>query len=503
MPARVISPPERRPLSFGTIAAPALGALAVAAAIALSGLELRYLGAIVVALAGLVALPLLGSRQRASDVAVIAMCAGLSIGFSISFLHRMLVPGKYVPFMGGAEGVTVSLALVATALYLGLWAFERYFYDLRRPMRLYQPLVWPAVLFMVAGFFSFVNAADLPLCILEEIRIAWLLVLTVTVMNYRPRELNLYLLVLAASVVLQAGLAGTQFATGRSFGLGIFGEASLNIAAVDFQTVMRPTGLFGDPNILSYFFEITLPLMLALAIVTAERWERLLYLLAALAALAGILVTLSRAAWATAPVTIGFILLSLYGRRLFNLRAAVFGIAVLAVAVAVGLYFYPLLSRRLLGDDAGSMSYRMPLNHAAIGVMRQFPWFGVGLNNFAISFTTYDTTGYSYVLTNVDYVVHNLFLLVWTEVGTVGFLAFLWYFGSVFLATALLPRRETRARAIALGISAGLFAHLMHGMVDPGFKMNLTISQLIAAQIGVVGCLWLTLRRERRGPALP
>jgi O-antigen ligase len=473
------------------------GAAAVAAAVALSGLATRYLAAIVVAMAGLIGLPLLGRRQRASDVAVLALCLGLSVGFSISFLHRVMVPGKFVPFMGGAEAVTVSLSFVATALYYGLWAFERYFYGVVRPVRVYGPLFWPAVLFMAAGVLSLANAADLPLAALEEFRLLCLLAVTVAVMNFRPREVNIYVMVLPGSVMLEAALASMQFVTGRDLGLAIFGEAAPELTDVDFQIVARPTGLFGDPNIMAYFFEISLPLMLALAFVARGRLERLLYLAATLAGLVGIFISLSRAAWATAPVTLGFITLKLYGRRLFSLRAALVGIALLIAGAVAFVYIFPLLEHRLLGDDAGSMSRRLPLDVAALGVLRQFPWFGVGLNNFAITFTTYDTTGYSYVRWDVDYVVHNLFLLVWTEVGTIGFVAFLWYFGSVFVAASRLPREDTRARAIALGIGAGLFAHLMHGMVDPGFKLNLTISELIAAQIGLVGCLCLAARVGR------
>ncbi len=470
------------------------GAAAVGAAVMLSGLATRYLAAIVAGVAGLVGLPLLGRRRRAFDAAVAVMCLGLSVGFSISFLHRMMVPGKFVPFMAGAEGVTVSLTFVAAALYCALWLFERYFYGIARPVRIHGPLFWPGVLFMAAGALSLTNAVDFYLPALEEFRLLCLLGVTVVVMNFRPREVNIYLLVLAGSVILEATLASMQFATGRSFGLSVFGEAAPELADVDFQILARPTGLFGDPNMMAYFFEITLPLMLALMFAARDRLERLIYLAATVAGLVGIFVSLSRAAWLTVPVTLGFIAIKLHGRRLLSLRAALIGIAALGAAAVGVVAILPILEHRLFGDDAGSMSYRLPLDIAAIGVLRQFPVFGVGLNNFAITFTNYDRTGYSFVRWDVDYVVHNLYLLVWTEVGTIGFIAFLWYFGSVFWATATLPRGDIRARAIGLGVSAGLFAHLMHGMVDPGFKMNLTVSELIAAQIGLVGCLCLAAR---------
>jgi hypothetical protein len=486
---------------IGLVIALVFGVVAAGSAVAVSGLATRYLAAMVVALAGLVSLPLLGSRQRARDVIVIALCVGLSVGFSISFLLRLMVPNKFVPFMGGAEGVTVSRTFVATAFYYGAWVFERYFYGVLRPLRIYAPLFWPAVAFMAAGVLSLANAVDFPLSILEEFRLFCLLAVTVAVMNLTRRELNIYMLVLAGSVVLQATLAAMQYATGRSFGLSVFGEAAPILAGVDFEAVARPTGLFGDPNIMAYFFEINSPLMLALMYVSRDRLERLIYLAATAAGLAGILVSLSRASWMTVPVTFGFITLVVYGRRLMTLRAAIVGIVVAGAVAAAIIYVWPIISARLLGDDANSMSQRLPLDWAALGIMQKFPLVGVGLNNFAITFTDYDTSGAAWVRPDIDYVVHNLFLLVGTEVGGIGLVAFLWYFGSVWLATGQLfySGADTRTRAITLGISVGLLAHLMHSMVDPGFKVNLTISELIAAQIGVVGNLSLAARRRGGG----
>lgn len=493
---------DRWRLGFALASATLLGMAAIAAAVSVNALAPRYLVAIIVALAGLVTLPLLGSRQRVHEVLVAVFALGLSVGFSISFMHRTLLPGRYVPFMSGAQAITVSLTLVAVAMYLAVWMFERGFYGMRRPVRACGLLVWPQVIFMAVGVLSLGNAMDAHLALLEEFRLLCLLVVTLVVMNFKPREVDIYLWVLGASVMLQAGLAATQFVTGGTLGLGVLGEAAPIVAGVDFERVARPTGTIGDPNILAYFFEITAPLMLALLFVARGRLEQAFFLIATAAGVLGTIVTLSRAAWIGLPLTFGFVAIAVYGRRLLSLRAAVVGMAMVLASVAIASSFSSLIIRRLFGDDAGSTAARMPLNRAAMLVIEQFPVLGVGLNNFAVSFTTYDPTGFSRVLTGVDYVVHNLFLLVWTEVGTIGFVAFLWVFGSVFLAAYRLRGADPRSRAITLAVAAGFGAHMLHGMVDPGFKLNLTISQLISAQIGIVGWLMLDARRRNIGAAM-
>jgi O-antigen ligase len=467
-----------------------LGLACVPLASAVAGLETRYMVAVCGIVAGLVALPLLGSPARVRMVMTIGLALGLSVGLSISVLHHIEVAGSFVPFVGGAEAVTISLSLLATLGYIVAEAADRFLYNRRRGLRISWLLVVPPVLFMLAGLLSLTNAWDSTLVWLEELRLVTLLLATLVTMNLTRGELRAYVLTLAASVVLQCGLAVVQFATGRTLGLGVLGEATLVVTGIDYSSIIRPTGTLGDPNILSYFFEITAPVMLALFYAERDGLSRLLYALATVAAVAGAVATYSRASWATLPVTFGFITVMVWGRRIFSLRSALTALLLGACTAAALVYAWPLLAKRLFGDDAGSFGQRMPLDKAALSVLEQFPVFGVGLNNFAVSFTRYDTTHYSRVFVGGDHVVHNLHLLVWTEVGTVGFLAYLAFFGSAFLAASRV-RADPWARALALGCAAGLGAHLIHGMVDPGFKLSLTISVLISAQIGVIGRLYL------------
>ena len=138
------------------------------------------------------------------------------------------------------------------------------------------------------------------------------------------------------------------------------------------------------------------------------------------------------------------------------------------------------------------MSHRWPLVRAAFSVVKQFPVFGVGLNNLGNAFPRYDTTHYSRVFGPVNHVVHNLYMLVWAEVGTVGLLAFLWSFiGPFWIALRAYRSADPFIKGIAVGGSAGLVAHLIHGLFDPGFKLSLPISSLIACQIGMIGAAYL------------
>ena len=473
-----------------------MGLACVPLASIVADLDTRYMIAVTAAAVALVALPLVCGPAHIRIVMAIGLSLGLSLALSISFLHHSQFSGRYVPFVAGAQAVTISLSLLATLGYWVAEASDRYLYGHRRRLRLCLNIVVPQLLFMLAGLLSLMNAQNATLVWLEELRLLTLLLATLVTVNFTMRELRAYMLTLAASVLLQAGLAMTQFATGRNLGLNVFGESSLIITGIDYSGVLRPTGTLSDPNILSYFFEITAPVMLALFYCERRTLIRLLFAAATLAAVAGALVTYSRAAWGTLPLTFAFVTIAVWGRRLISLRNAIVAIVVLAGLCVALVYAWPLIEKRLFGDDAGSGGRRLPLDLAAISVLAQFPIFGVGLNNLAISFTGLDPTHYSRVFRGGDHVVHNLHLLVWTEVGTIGLLPYLFLFGTVFVLAGKI-RGDPWSRAVALSCAAGLAAHLLHGMVDPGFKISLTISYLVFAQIGIIGGLYLRDRAKR------
>ncbi len=138
---------------------------------------------------------------------------------------------------------------------------------------------------------------------------------------------------------------------------------------------------------------------------------------------------------------------------------------------------------------------RMPLNRAAFSIIKQFPVVGIGMNNFVEVFSKYDTTGKSRILRGGKNPVHNLYLLVWAEVGLFGFLAFLSIFAATFMVIKrLLFEVSFWYRAVLIGIASGLMAHMIHGLFDVGFKANLPVSILIFSLIGIVGAIDLIHR---------
>ena len=98
-----------------------------------------------------------------------------------------------------------------------------------------------------------------------------------------------------------------------------------------------------------------------------------------------------------------------------------------------------------------------------------------------------------------NHVVHNLHILILTEVGVVGYAAFALVFGigiaRGFRAARRAPVGDPLA-AIAAACAVGLIAHLLHGLVDPGFRLNLGIAELLYTGLGLIAGVRAAQRRR-------
>ena len=118
---------------------------------------------------------------------------------------------------------------------------------------------------------------------------------------------------------------------------------------------------------------------------------------------------------------------------------------------------------------------------------------GVGLNNLGEVFMSEDDSGRSRIFRTpvsgiyTKQVVHNMYLLVWSETGIIGLVAFLGqFFAAAFLAVRFRGRGSPAVRGLRIAILLGLLAQLIHGSFDPGFKTVYSISLLVYVLLGLL-----------------
>ena len=472
----------------------ALGLIAAGVGILASALDLKFAVAIVGGCAaGTVAL-CMRTIESLTRLLIIGLALSVPVNLDITFAH--------LRHMGGAPGYQVSASMLIAGSLWALWLYQWANRQWTPFIRANSFQVSAVLMYMMAGVLSLVNALYPNLVFMELHRIAMLLMIMLTVMNLRSIEhVRLFMSCLAIGVVIQAGLATAQHLTGESLGLEIFGGT--DPLGQDLGYVFsRPTGTAGHPNGLSYLFEMMIPLMLALSLAPQSLSAKVLYALAFVSAVGGIILTLSRGAWITVPFSVGIVFFLVMVRQLVNPRLlmALFliGLGVAAAAYKAG----PIVYKRLTHDDYRSAESRLPQNIAAFSIIEQFPVLGVGLNNYSWVYKKFDKTTFSRTLKGVSRkgqqvvkvpyrrVVHNIYLWTWAEVGTVGLLAFLAIFATTFgVAWRSFLRGSQWGRAYQVGAVAGLLAHLAHANIDPGFRVPLSTSTLVFCLMGLIGAV--------------
>lgn len=244
---------------------------------------------------------------------------------------------------------------------------------------------------------------------LKDLFIAGLLGLYIS--SQTMSRIKEYLLpALTISLIFTCLLAILQFLTGKTLGLWFLGERHFDvstplIARFNFyeQVFLRPYATFPHPNMLAAFLILALPLA---NFFLSQKFKKL-SLINFLLTSSTIFITFSR----PALLLVGLQIL-IHFRRFWK---------VLLVLLALS---FPLLFVRLSSIftfDSLAVLRRQELSEYALKIFPEYPFLGVGLNNFL------NVLSLDHVLIGTNRFlqpVHNIFLLTLSETGLIGLLGF-------------------------------------------------------------------------------
>jgi O-antigen ligase len=387
----------------------------------------------------------------------------LAVGAALLILHRpaygvalavAIAPLANMP-VGGARPLLLLLpAIVAGLLLHGVVTGARFGPRL--------PGVAVAVLVFSAAFVvSAVQAVD-PSRSVTELR--WLLIavgLMVATLQHCQERRELL-------TVVAGALLGLAFAALHGIFQELTGDVSEIAVIVDGGVVYRIAGAFGHPNQYAGYLATFMPLAGAFAV--GRHLEPRLRLLGAAAfglALFPLVFTLTRGAIA------GLVVGTLVWIAVVRPRAA---LAAVVVTVAAGALFAPAtLQERFEGSSGGDVTLRSDIWGAALDIFAQRPILGAGPDNFA---DAYETLPSASALRSQRRLLHtrellvpphaqNLYLNVLAEQGIVGVLAFLLLAGTAVTVCFRATRaRDPAARAVGLGLGAGLLVLAVHSLLE-------------------------------------
>lgn len=325
--------------------------------------------------------------------------------------------------------------------------------------------VWHAIALGALGMLSLFAATYLRFS-LRELRVIiiepalWYVMLASVLTPSRRWVLADILMLTAVSVAL-VGLVG--FASGHS--------------VIVTEGVRRLASVYPSPDNAALLLDRIAPLAAAVAILgTAPR--RWWYAAAGVVMLAAIALTFSKGSWLALAAACAVL-----GMR--NRRIAVAGAFVLVGGIAAALSL-PVSRVRLMGATS---TERLWLWQAALGMIRDHPLRGIGLDQFLYLYPRYrlPQAWREPFLSHP----HNVFLDFWLSLGVLGLL---WLAATVARVArhvaGLVGSLGGPDRALAMGVGAGMAATLAHGLVDNSFFLP-DLALVFWASIvllGLLGC---------------
>ena len=292
----------------------------------------------------------------------------------------LLIAVQPFALYGSLIHTTITLPKVALlGVLLGLATVPGIFHRLNA--RVIRPLLVAGIFVLVATVITFAHAAHHGPVLRESLKMAeYLLLFVAMITAYRADpDARLIRATCIGVAIIVSLLALSQEIIGAPSGLWINGHQTPRIA-----------GPLEGPNQLAGYLDITIPLILALVIVTPDFWSSAALILTVFADS----LTFSRAGLLAAFVGIVIVLIVWRGRPLQRAIVCIGAGLLMGGAVVVGWAFAVQsaeifrVSGGLRGTTeasyAGGVGTRSQLWHAAMQLWRRHPFFGIGAGNFEL-----------------------------------------------------------------------------------------------------------------------
>ncbi len=275
----------------------------------------------------------------------------------------------------------------------------------------------------------------------------------------RPQEKEMWVIldafVLGAVLVALIGL--WQYGTGSNL---ISAEGGL----------MRLRSIYGSPNNVALYLDRVLPLLVSMLLLGSDSGRRRWLYGAAIIPLGlALILTFSKGGLLLGVPAGLLVVFWIWQRR--NGRSPWPWALAFAALGAAGLFLasqIPQLAQRL--DLFGATGvFRVNLWQASLEMIRENPFFGVGLDNFLYAYRGRYILDAAWQEPNLNH-PHNIVLDFATRLGVLGFLAGAWMIW--VLARTLkrvLGKVSDQWLPTAVGLSGALAAMLVHGLVDHSF----------------------------------
>jgi O-antigen ligase len=460
------------------------------------------------ALFGALAIAILPLQVSLAVSVIAVVLIGTLIEPGIGLLAA-LIAGPWAAWMNTYyPGVLpIDAGQILIALTLGAWLLRGLRHrDFTLPR---SPILIPLSLFVGWAATSMLWAPDLSFGLPEVIKwIEIVLIMLFTIDLIQRRSLKWILIAIMTTGVLQALI-------------GIYEARVRGTGPLGFQLssgVYRAYGTFEQPNPFAGFIGLVLPIAVVLTFYYIMRTAYstlqnvhyasrithyallMTYAIITLLLAAALYLSFSRGAWLAAVAAFGAMIVFAPRRLWIGL-----GLVVVAIGLLIGLSSSGLLPEAinqrladagelfqlhdvrgmLINDVNYSLIERQAHWQAALNMLNDQPWTGVGFSNYQVVYDQYRLLNWPMALGHA----HNIYLNVAAELGLIGLVTYMLLWLSVFNVTFQTIRQASGLdRVLALGLM-GTWVYLsVHMLVDNLYVNNTHL--LVGALFGLLASLY-------------
>lgn len=433
-----------------------------------------------------------------------AMVAGALVGIIVVFYtkdpKRLLIIAIFVDSISGLDfhltcnnqylltscGFNVSITSLCLVGLYALWIidFRRNFNKPLRPSNIGLVGALGAC-FLGGALLSAINATRIDFVMFQLWNLIVMFLTFFYLVNFiKDREsLTFVIYVLVFTVTIQLVLMELQ-----AFGL----ISSASSSTGDYAR--RISGTLYSPNVAGSHLSQLIAVMAACLIIRMPKWRRWAIVVLILMAVHSLIGTESRGAWSSSIIALGVVGIFAFWKKWLDIRTI---FIVLLFGAVMFAFSASSITNRLTEDDKGSADSRAPLAEIAFNMIRANPITGVGLNNFGVVFHDYISADqYGAWL----YLVHNGWLLIWSETGTIGFAFYVALrVLLVWQGFNLIRQGDPLYGPIALALVASMIGSSIH-MLGDVFNAR-TLNEFVWIQAAIMAAM-VSLQKQEQAQAV-
>lgn len=376
--------------------------------------------------------------------------------------------------------------------------------------QLQTPLLWPVLFFAISvALSSLFSGSDGHVG--SDLREFWRFLLPFALWRY-GQSLNLSRVLKAWLIVLS--LLAIYGIIQYYWGVDWF-RAEGNKKVTPYLVDMQPTGVFHAKGNFSHHLTFAHYMLLVFPLFVAQlfspawpRMQRVLPLAGGGLMVLALFLSLGRSAWIGATVALAVQFLRLPRKWLWTLIG-------LGIALFLGLFLwisvsssetnttdFPLKTRL---EHMFSLKYnqdRLLMWKTAVMGIQDHPWLGIGINQDGRVMPSYrehvkKEHGYLKFYNKAEAGVHNIYLQIWLNLGTVGFAIYLWFWGTIFFILISSIRLATAEQAVEKDLLWGMLSAFSGFLAAGTFENSFLDGEVQTVLMALLGLLLLVSQRIR------